>query len=147
MIKILLIIAGLLYALSPYDVIPDFLMGLGWIDDLIVLGLLFRYLYSHQKRRVGAQNRFYQQRFQSQYNRYQRQQGSQGPDSSEAFQDPYQVLGVSAKATPDEIKTAYRQLVNKYHPDKVQHLGDEFQKLAENRFKEIQAAYNKLKAS
>ena len=31
--------------------------------------------------------------------------------------DPYVVLGVSPKATDDEIKTAYRELARKYHPD------------------------------
>ena len=32
--------------------------------------------------------------------------------------DPYKVLGVSPSATDDEIKTAYRNLVKKYHPDR-----------------------------
>ena len=42
------------------------------------------------------------------------------------------------------FKKVYRQLANKYHPDKVQHLGEEFKELAENRFKEIQTAYREL---
>jgi len=35
-------------------------------------------------------------------------------------------------------------LANKYHPDKVDHLGEEFKKLAEKKFKDIQEAYQKL---
>jgi len=57
------------------------------------------------------------------------------------------VLGVPRDATQEEIKKAYRQLANKYHPDKVEHLGDEFKKLAETRFKEIEAAYRELTKS
>ena len=36
-----------------------------------------------------------------------------------ANKDPYLVLGISKKATDDEIKRAYRKLALKYHPDKV----------------------------
>jgi len=58
--------------------------------------------------------------------------------------DPYEILGVNRHASESEIKNAYRKLANKYHPDKVNHLGDEFKSLAEKRFKEIQEAYQKL---
>ncbi|MBE7638400.1 DnaJ domain-containing protein [Sneathiella sp. P13V-1] len=53
------------------------------------------------------------------------------------MRDPYAVLGVSKTATQKEIKTEYRKLAKKYHPDT--NPGDE--KVAE-KFKEISAAYN-----
>jgi molecular chaperone DnaJ len=56
-----------------------------------------------------------------------------------AQRDLYSVLGVDKKASPDEIKKAYRKLARKYHPDT--NLGD---KQAEERFKEISAAYDVL---
>ncbi|MDD3619845.1 MAG: DnaJ C-terminal domain-containing protein [Desulfobulbaceae bacterium] len=50
--------------------------------------------------------------------------------------DYYTVLGLDKKASPDEIKKAYRKLALKYHPDKTN--GD---KAAEAKFKEINEAY------
>ena len=58
--------------------------------------------------------------------------------------DPYDVLGVPRDAAIEDIRQAYKKLAGRYHPDKVQHLGDEFRALAEKRFKEIQAAYDAL---
>ena len=51
----------------------------------------------------------------------------------------HDVLGVSASATDDEIKKAYRKLAMKYHPDRNQ--GD---KDSEEKFKEVQSAYDVL---
>ena len=56
-----------------------------------------------------------------------------------AQRDLYKVLGVDKKASPDEIKKAYRKLARQYHPDR--NPGD---KQAEERFKEISAAYDIL---
>ncbi|MCG2747512.1 MAG: DnaJ domain-containing protein [Desulfobulbaceae bacterium] len=60
-------------------------------------------------------------------------------------QQYYEVLGLQADATFEEIKKAYRKLSMKYHPDKVAHLGEEFRGVAEEKMKEINAAYQYLK--
>ena len=57
----------------------------------------------------------------------------------------YKILEVSPSATDDEIKKAYRKMAVKYHPDKVQHLGKDFQKMAEEKFKILNDAYQKVK--
>lgn len=57
----------------------------------------------------------------------------------------YAVLGLEPGADMETIKKSYRQLSMKYHPDKVSHLGDEFKKVAEEKMKEINAAYDFFK--
>lgn len=55
------------------------------------------------------------------------------------------VLGLSTTATQKEIKTEYRRLVMKFHPDRMHHLGEEFVKEAEIKMKEINEAYKYLR--
>ena len=57
----------------------------------------------------------------------------------------YQILGVPNTASDSEVKAAYRKMATKYHPDKVSHLGDDFSKVAEEKFKAINDAYQKIK--
>ena len=60
--------------------------------------------------------------------------------------DPYVILGVPRLASQDEIKRAYRSMMAKYHPDKVSHLGGEFQEMARVRAEAINRAYEMLRS-
>ena len=56
----------------------------------------------------------------------------------------YKILEITKDASANEIKQAYRKMVKKYHPDKVEHLGEEHKKGAESKFKEVQKAYEQI---
>lgn len=133
------ILLAIVYVLSRIDLIPDVFIGWGWIDDIVVLYLLWRYL----ARLRQASNLFQQAGTQS-------NQSTGGARSHHAsdhqnLRSPYEILEVKPDASEEEIRTAYRRLANQYHPDKVAHLGKELQELADSRFKEIQEAYQWLK--
>ena len=56
----------------------------------------------------------------------------------------YKILEITKEATDDDVKKAYRKMAKKYHPDKVIHLGEAHQKGAEEKFRQVQNAYEKL---
>ncbi len=57
----------------------------------------------------------------------------------------YDVLEINSRATPEEIKKAYRQLALKNHPDKVAYLGEDIRKNAQEKFLKISEAYEAIK--
>ena len=57
----------------------------------------------------------------------------------------YQVLEIEKSASDEEVKKAYKRLAVKHHPDKVSNLGPDVQRAAEERFKSISEAYEKIK--
>tara|TARA_A100001037_G_C15145187_1_gene635997 strand:+ start:1398 stop:2135 length:738 start_codon:yes stop_codon:yes gene_type:complete len=57
----------------------------------------------------------------------------------------YKILEIKKSASDSDVKKAYRKMANKYHPDKVAHLGEEMQKLAEEKFKAVNDAYQQIK--
>lgn len=57
----------------------------------------------------------------------------------------YVILQIERNATDEEIKRAYKRMCIKYHPDKVAHLGEEAQKAANEKFQEINNAYEQIK--
>lgn len=56
----------------------------------------------------------------------------------------YKILEIDKSATVEDIKKAYRKMAKKYHPDRVIHLGKEHQKGAEEKFRQVQTAYEQL---
>lgn len=57
----------------------------------------------------------------------------------------YKILEIDPSATNDEVKKAYRKMAVKYHPDKVSYLGEEFRNSANEKFKKVNEAYEKIK--
>ena len=60
------------------------------------------------------------------------------PDSA------YKILEIAPGATASEIKTAYRRMAKKYHPDKLQHMDEAYRKGAQEKFQKVQEAYEQL---
>lgn len=65
--------------------------------------------------------------------------------TSSAGRDPYKVLGIESSASDEEVKKAYRRLAMKYHPDKLEGMGEEIKRNAEKQFREINEAYETIK--
>ena len=70
---------------------------------------------------------------------------NRGGTAPRSAASPYAVLGVSPSATDEEIKRAYRELAMKYHPDRYAGQGASAQKQAEENFKLINNAYERIK--
>jgi len=91
----------------------------------------FLEISEYDQRTIGAKYRYQKQRTDS--------------HTRESAAHYYAVLGLDSSADMSAIKKAYRQLSMKYHPDKVSHLGDEFKGVAEEKMKELNAAYDFFK--
>lgn len=77
---------------------------------------------------------------------YSRQSSSySSPSTSVNLENDYKVLKIEETATDVEIKRAYRKLAQEYHPDKVNHLGEELRKAAEDKFTKLNQSYERIK--
>jgi DnaJ like chaperone protein len=134
--------------------LEEFKTTFAYEPRLILLELVYQILYTKRDvpenelaiaRRIAAflEISAYDQRTIEAKYKYGRTSAS-SPQSPDMAAQHYATLGLQPGATKDEIKKAYRKLSMKYHPDKVRHLGEEFQKIAEEKMKEINAAHDYL---
>jgi len=137
-----LILAAVVYFVLPFDVIPDF-MGLpGRIDDFAVMALLTWLYRSHVQQFISTGS---SSGTTGPSGDARSSQGSRPPPEKTEVFDAYKVLGVTRAASSDAIQSAYRARMQEYHPDKVDHLGEDLRKLAHERSQEIQRAYRQLR--
>jgi DnaJ like chaperone protein len=142
-------------ATQPLEsLLQEFRTTFAYEPRLILLELVYQILYTKSEvpeaelavaRNIAAylQISTYDQRTIEAKYMYRRQQPGTAPrDSSTHY---YAVLGLESGADMEAIKKAYRALSMKYHPDKVVHLGEEFRRVAEEKMKEINVAYEYLK--
>jgi DnaJ like chaperone protein len=71
-------------------------------------------------------------------------------DSLEAMYDRdeerwYRILEIDPGSSQDEIKSAYRRMAKKYHPDRLGDVGDDVKEAAVEKFRQVKEAYDKLK--
>ena len=57
----------------------------------------------------------------------------------------YDILGISKTASDDQIKTVYRKMVKKYHPDKLTGVSEDVVKMAKEKFQSVKDAYDKIR--
>jgi DnaJ like chaperone protein len=57
----------------------------------------------------------------------------------------YKILEIDPSASNEDVKKAYRRMAMRYHPDKVSHLGEDFRKTADEKFKKVNEAYERIK--
>ena len=67
------------------------------------------------------------------------------PPATPADDDPYAVLGVAPRVSDEELEQAYRRRMSEYHPDRVANAAKEIRDMADQRAREINQAYDRIK--
>ena len=142
-----ILVGGIAYIASFVDLLPDWIPIVGWIDDIIVAFALvwfFTTWLPKNRSRIYWFTPNAQARPQAGPGNSAGGSASFGAGSSKGEFDPFEALDLSPGASADEVKKAYREMLSKYHPDKVSHLGSEFQNIAHEKALDIQKAYEMI---
>lgn len=139
---------------SLETLLQEFKSTFAYEPRLILLELVYQILYTKSvvpenelqiARNIASYleiSAYDQRTIESKYKYREQRQRTNGDASAEHY---YATLGLEPGASMEELKKAYRQMSMKYHPDKVRHLGEEFRTVAEQKMKEINAAYDYFK--
>lgn len=65
--------------------------------------------------------------------------------TADSTSNAYTILEVDKNASETEIKKAYREMVKKYHPDKLVNMDEAYRKGAEEKFRKVQEAYENIR--
>jgi len=135
------------------DWLAEFKEKFAYEPRLILLELIYQILYTKRPvpdaelamaRNIGQYLDISDYDLRSIENKYR--YASSAAVSEEVHEERYyEILGLKKGADFEEIKSAYRKLSMQYHPDKVGHLGEEFRTVAEEKMKDLNAAYEYLR--
>ncbi len=128
------LIVVVIYLIMPWDLFP------GLLDDMVVLGAYLLYLLRYLQKLKQGRNAFRGSREETR---------SQGPKASRPLErdepptlsEAYAILGLSGRATAEEVRKAYRARIAGNHPDKVNHLSPELREHAGQLTLRINQAY------
>lgn len=137
---IVILCLGILYVLSPFDLVPDFVPVLGWVEDLLVFAVAL-WLANRMRSSAPADATSGQ----GDEPRSSDSDTLRDPPTPPLAKTPWQVLDIEPDASEEDIDAAYKAKLMQYHPDRVAHLGEDIQRLAHEKTLEIQRAYEQIK--
>lgn len=140
------VISRLLFYLLFFGILFFILRFSGWILISILLFSALGLIFPNKKRRRTFSFNFddrtkkmFEEEF---YRRYQQNQSFQ---QSTPTAEDYKILGINQNSTNSQIKKAYYSIAKKYHPDKYSSMSEAEKKNAEEQFKKINNAYQRIK--
>lgn len=141
--RIVLLIVAVATLIVIFRVVPIFAVGRIALYIIILLAPFWA-VNRLVAGKAPTPNPNAQRRKQTSQQSSQEQTHTRPKTTRRSYKNAYQVLEVSPTATRTEITKAYRKMAKLYHPDRVAELAPEFRELAEERMKQINAAYEKL---
>lgn len=139
---IVILCIGILYLLSPIDLVPDFVPVLGWLEDLVVVAVAF---WLASRMRASGQGRDDDEEHADTERAQADRDAMRDRSTAPLSKTPWQLLDIEPDADEEAVEAAYKAKLMQYHPDRASHLGEELQDLAHEKTLELQRAYEQIK--